>query len=85
MALRRNPDYMPGNNDRYNDDNRCFLQAFGDAVSEGREDWSRQFRQNRKNQGKDENAVRAAELFGSHPGISRTNELIHESLYPYCR
>lgn len=78
MALRRNPDYMPGNNDRYNDDNRGFLQAFGDAVGEGREDWSRQFRQNRKNQGKDENAVRAAELFGSHPGISRTNELIHE-------
>ena len=35
MALRKNPEYMPANNDRYNDDNRGFWQAFGDAVGEG--------------------------------------------------
>ena len=56
---------------------RGFWDAFGDAVGEGREDWSRQFRANRASQGKDENAPRWNEMMGSHPTMSRLGELIY--------
>ena len=44
--------------DPRNDPNRGFMDAFGDAVGEGREDWSRAYRTNRRSQGLDENAPR---------------------------
>ena len=60
-----------------NDPNRGFFDAFGDAVGEGREDWSRAFRANRRSQGLDENAPRWTEMMGSHPTGTRLAETIH--------
>ena len=60
-----------------NDPNRGFLDAFGDAVGEGREDWSRAYRANRRSKGLDENAPRWDEMMGSHPTASRVAEAIH--------
>ena len=53
------------------------LDAFGDAVGEGREDWSRAFRANRKSEKLDENAPRWTEMMGSHPTGTRLAETIH--------
>ena len=63
--------------DPRNDPNRGFMDAFGDAVGEGREDWSRAYRANRRSQGLDENAPRWNEMMGSHPTATRVNEAIH--------
>ena len=60
-----------------NDPNRGFWDAFGDAAGEGREDWSRQFRANRRSAGLDENAPRWDEMMGSHPTGIRLAEVIH--------
>ena len=62
-----------------NDPNRGFFDAFSDAVGEGREDWSRAFRTNRRSQGLDENAPRWTEMMGSHPTATRLSESIHRA------
>ena len=43
-----------------------FFDAAKDAYGEGREEWSKQFRENRKAQGKTENAPRATEMGGAY-------------------
>ena len=60
------------------DDSRTFFDAFGDAFSEGREEWSRSFRKNRASAGVSENAPRWTEMSGAYPTGIRAVETAHE-------
>ena len=44
-----------------------FGEAFNDAYGEGREEWTRAFRQGRKAEGQAENAPRIDEMSGAYP------------------
>ena len=61
-----------------NDPDRNFFDAFGDAFGEGREEWTRSFREGRTAQGKSENAPRWTEMTGAYPTGTRTVETAHE-------
>ena len=63
---------------RSQDDSRTFFDAFGDAFSEGREEWAKSHRMNRASAGVSENAPRWTEMSGAYPTGIRAVETAHE-------
>ena len=55
-----------------------FGEAFNDAYGEGREEWTRAFRQGRKAEGQAENAPRITEMSGAYPTGIRLTELAQD-------
>jgi len=55
-----------------------FGEAFNDAYGEGREEWTRAFRQGRKAEGQAENAPRWNEMSGAYPTGIRLTELAQD-------
>ena len=55
-----------------------FFDAFREAYGEGREEWSKAFRESRKSQGKSENAPRIDEMSGAYPTGIRLTELVQD-------
>jgi hypothetical protein len=55
-----------------------FGEAFNDAYGEGREEWTRAFRQGRKAEGQAENAPRWKEMSGAYPTGIRLTELAQD-------
>ena len=55
-----------------------FGDAFNDAYGEGREEWTRAFRQGRKAEGQAENAPRWDEMSGAYPTGIRLTELAQD-------
>ena len=55
-----------------------FGEAFNDAYGEGREEWTRAFRQGRKAENKAENAPRWDEMSGAYPTGIRLTELAQD-------
>ena len=60
------------------DKDRNFFDAFGDAFGEGREEWTRAFREGRSAAGESENAPRWTEMTGAYPTGIRATETAHE-------
>ena len=59
-------------------EDRNFLDAFSDAFSEGREEWTRAFREGRTAKEESENAPRWTEMTGAYPTGIRAVETAHE-------
>ena len=57
-----------------------FGEAFNDAYGEGREEWTRAYRQGRKAQGEAENAPRWNEMSGAYPTGIRLTELVQDAV-----
>jgi len=57
---------------------RTFFDAFGDAFREGREEWTRSFREGRTANELSENAPRWTEMTGAYPTGTRVVETAHE-------
>ena len=57
-----------------------FGEAFNDAYGEGREEWTRAYRQGRKAQGEAENAPRWNEMSGAYPTGIRLTELAQDAV-----
>lgn len=57
---------------------RPFTDAFRDAYGEGREEWSKAYREGRKSAGNAENAPRIDEMTGAYPTGIRIKELIDD-------
>ena len=57
-----------------------FFDAANEAYGEGREEWSKAFREGRKAAGQSENAPRINEMTGAYPTGIRTKELIDDLL-----
>ena len=57
-----------------------FKDAFSDAYGEGREEWTRSFRQGRKAEGLAENAPRMTEMTGAYPTGIRVAEVFQDAL-----
>ena len=55
-----------------------FTSAFRDAYGEGREEWSKAYREGRKSAGKAENAPRIDEMSGAYPTGIRIKELVDD-------
>jgi len=55
-----------------------FFDAFRDAYGEGREEWSKAYRESRKAQGKSESAPRIDEMGGAYPTGIRLTELAQD-------
>ncbi len=55
-----------------------FLPSFRDAYGEGREEWSKAYREGRKSAGQAENAPRIDEMTGAYPTGIRLKELIDD-------
>ena len=55
-----------------------FFDAFREAYGEGREEWSKAFRESRKSQGMSENAPRIDEMSGAYPTGIRLTELAQD-------
>ena len=55
-----------------------FGEAFKDAYGEGREEWTRAYRQSRKAEGQAENAPRWDEMSGAYPTGIRLSELAQD-------
>lgn len=55
-----------------------FADAFRDAYGEGREEWSKAYREGRKSAGKAENAPRIDEMSGAYPTGIRIKELVDD-------
>lgn len=57
-----------------------FGDAFNDAFGEGREEWTRAYRQGRKAEGEAENAPRIDEMSGAYPTGIRLTELVQDAV-----
>ena len=57
----------------------AFKESFRDAFGEGREEWSRSFREGRKGLGKAEQSTRWDEMTGSYPTGVRIKELVDDA------
>lgn len=57
-----------------------FKEAFKDAYGEGREEWTRAFRQGRKAEGLAENAPRMTEMTGAYPTGIRLAEVFQDAV-----
>ena len=57
-----------------------FFDAAKEAYGEGREEWSKAFRQGRKAENKTENAPRITEMVGAYPTGIRGKELLDDAL-----
>lgn len=57
-----------------------FGEAFNDAYGEGREEWTRAFRQGRKAEGLAENAPRMTEMTGAYPTGIRLAEVFQDAV-----
>ena len=55
-----------------------FTDAFKDAYGEGREEWSRSYREGRKTRRKSEDAPRIQEMSGAYPTGVRIKELMDD-------
>lgn len=59
---------------------RGFIDATKEAYGEGREEWSKAYREGRKAAGESENAPRINEMTGAYPTGIRTKEIIDDLL-----
>ena len=57
-----------------------FGNAFNEAYGEGREEWTRAYRQGRKAEDKAENAPRIDEMSGAYPTGIRLTELVQDAV-----
>ena len=57
-----------------------FFDAAKEAYGEGREEWSKAYREGRKASGQSENAPRMSEMAGAYPTGIRTKEAIDDAL-----